>query len=140
MSYKLETQTRTVTERGITLPWTRETGGMLKPDGGREPKRTERGEVFVTLYTLEEVAEQGPWDSQGGDVLLLDFPEGLALEQAGLAVRETRGGYHRSGMTKAVLEQLLAQLAGTDVSAGTRLTEEGKSEGPHLHFDVPVSQ
>jgi hypothetical protein len=38
-------------------------------------------------------------------VLLLDYQEGLALERAGLAERETKGGYHRTDLLLEFLAQ-----------------------------------
>lgn len=86
-------RTRTVTEQGIELPYVKQSYGTAEV--------IERGTVFVTVSTLEQVSEQGAWDSQVGGALLLDEPEGLALEQAGLAVRETRGGYHGTDALRA---------------------------------------
>lgn len=99
----LTTETRTI--KGVLLPWKRvETcGPMTGADGtvwyaDRPPKGTivESGEVFIELNTLYELSEQDTWDSQFGSALLLGIHEGLALVEAGLAVQETRGGFHRT--------------------------------------------
>lgn len=99
----IEIITKTVEVRGIMLPWARWTpaavyrkGKNLTPDRPDPRKLLESGEVFVPLDTLYTLSEQDVWDSQFGSALLLGVHEGLALEQAGLAVQETRGGYHRS--------------------------------------------
>lgn len=111
----IEVTTRTVEQRGIVLPWQRveQTGPITLP-GGRvafedhPPKGTvlDEGEVFIPLDTLYALLEQERWDSQFEHAFLLDYHEGLALEAAGLAQRETRGGYHR---TQALVD-LLARL------------------------------
>lgn len=99
-----EWTTRTVVQRGIELPWERiERYGPTVIRGilrftDRPPKGTvlESGTVFIPASTLYELAEQDVYDSQFGKVLLLGTHEGYALEQAGLAVEETKGGYHRT--------------------------------------------
>lgn len=60
--------------------------------------------VFLTIDLLEEVDQQGVWDSQFGRVLLVDSLEGCALVQLGWAVEETRGGYHGTDELKAWLK------------------------------------
>jgi hypothetical protein len=92
--------TRTIEQRGIELPW-REIK-RYEPDKG---KVLGEGTVFVPLDTLCELAEQDRWASQFGSVLLLDYQEGLALERAGLAERETKGGYHRTDLLLEFLAQ-----------------------------------
>ncbi len=62
--------------------------------------------VFVRLSTLGELAEQGPYDSDAGRVLLLDKDEAAVLVAHGLAIRETRGGYHGSPMLERFFEIL----------------------------------
>jgi hypothetical protein len=108
-------EVRTIEQRGITLPWERwsptpvfRDGVNLTPDRPNPPERTDSGEVFVPVETLYELAEQDMWDSQFGKVLLLGTYEGLALEAAGLAVRETRGGYHRTDALVELIELLEA--------------------------------
>lgn len=95
--------TRVVEQKGITLPWERwspravfRDGVNLTPERPDPPVLQDSGEVFVPLDTLYELAEQGIWDSQFGSAFLLGAYEGLALEAAGLAERETKGGYHRT--------------------------------------------
>lgn len=106
--------TRTIEQRGIELPWQRvERYGPYEINDGsgrytdNPPKGTvlDSGVVFIPLSTLEDLAEQDVYDSQFGRVLLLDYHEGLALEAAGLAAKETKGGYHR---TDKLLEFLKA--------------------------------
>ena len=105
--------------RGIRLPWQRveRTGPIPTADGrvmhaDHAPKGTvlDSGEVFIPLETLEELAEQGQWDSQFGSAYLLGTHEGLALEAAGLAERETRGGYHRTDALRAFLDAAYDQI------------------------------
>jgi hypothetical protein len=90
---------RTVVEHCIVLPYVRYRRHSGN-DNGSFTTWSEyppvRGEVFISRQDLETLAEQGVWDSQFGQVLLLGPCEGLALEQAELAVLETKGGYHRS--------------------------------------------
>lgn len=80
---------RTVVQKGIELLW--EQRKAYEPDKG---KVVRTGRVFITEETLWELSKQGQWDSQFGGSYLLAMDQGLALEQAGLAVRETKGGYH----------------------------------------------
>lgn len=104
--------TRTVQEKGLWLPWERvERYGPQRINGktlfeDRPPKGTvlESGTVFVTESTLYEVAEQGTYDSQFGSALLLGPYEGPALVKAGLAVEETRGGYHGTDKLRRLLD------------------------------------
>lgn len=84
---------------GVWLPYVRKALVMT----GRPE---ESGCVFVDADTICEVAEQGVWDSQFGDALLLGALEGLALEQAGLAVQETRGGYHGTDECVALVKRM----------------------------------
>lgn len=94
--------TRTVEEKGIVLPWQRiEPYGPFQMADGRwtdnPPKGTvlESGEVFIPYSSLWDVAERTI-----DDYLAERMPpnvnshEQMALEQAGLADRETRGGCH----------------------------------------------
>lgn len=100
---------RTVVEHGIVLPYVRyrrhsgNTNGDFTIWSEWPPVR---GEVFIPRGDLEQLAEQDVWDSQFGQVLLLGPCEGLALEQAELAVRETKGGYHRSEKLLELLKTL----------------------------------
>lgn len=108
--------TRTIEVKGIVLPWeeverygsdlTYADGRQMYPE--RKPTGTvvASGEVFISLDTLYELSEQDVWDSQFGSAYLLGHHEGLALEKAGLAVRETRGGYHRSETLLKFLESV----------------------------------
>lgn len=82
-------RTRLVPERGVEL------------DG-----------VFVPLEVLGELAEQDVWDSQfGRDAFLIrDRTIAHVLEANGLAIKETKGGYHRGPK----LQQLLRDLAQED--------------------------
>lgn len=100
---EIKLTTRLIAQRGIELPWQRierygpNTMLIATPESKqRPPKGTvlEEGTVFIPYETLWKVAEQDVWDSQMGSPLLLGYQEGLALEQAGLAVAETKGGYH----------------------------------------------
>ena len=91
MNEQLNWTTRTIEEKGIELPWERRANPWEA-----HPAMGSSGIVFIPVSTLEELAEQDVWDSQFGSAFLLGYHEGLALEQAGLAVRETKGGYHRS--------------------------------------------
>lgn len=116
----IEITSRPVEEKGVVLPWERRErygSEMVYPNGHaregeqiypeRQPTGTviESGEVFIPMRTLHAIAEQDVWDSQFGGALLLGYHEGMALEKAGLAVQETKGGYHRS---EALLELLRA--------------------------------
>lgn len=111
MTEILKWTTRTIEQKGIELPWQRiERYGPQEIDGRiffeeRPPKGTviEEGTVFIPESVLYEVAEQGVWDSQFGNALLLDTHMGYALEQAGLADRETRGGYHGTEKLRLLL-------------------------------------
>lgn len=47
-----------------------------------------------TFRHCEELAEQGPWDSQFVHALVFQFHKKLALVGAGWAEEETRGGVH----------------------------------------------
>lgn len=98
---------RTYVERGVRLPY-------------RTPARPGNesmvGEIFIPERTLWELAEQDTHDSQFGMPLLLDYYEGFALEQAGLAVRETRGGFHRSATLLTFLDSMAA-VADARISA-----------------------
>lgn len=94
------TVTRVV--EGVVLPYVRKPYRI----GIGDPVADETGTVFVDASTLVELSEQDVYDSQFGSVLLLDSREGLALEQAGLAVQETRGGYHGTDAVKALVKRL----------------------------------
>lgn len=123
---KMSEQIRTV--KGIVLPYRRKTDvdwvpatmtdieteppQNLRQSGPGQPVfiktwKWETGEVFIDEDTLLELSEQGLWDSQFGKVLLLNDPrEGAALEEAGLAVQETKGGYHRTDALLKLLQRL----------------------------------
>lgn len=104
--------TRTIEQKGIELPWRRLEGyGPQEINGrtffeDRPPKGTvlEGGTVFIPESTLYELAEQDVYDSQFGSPVLLGTHEGLALVAAGLAVEETKGGYHRTDKLLRLLE------------------------------------
>lgn len=95
----ITTQTRQVTEVGIKLPYVRR--------DYRTKQFVDRGTVFITIETLEELAEQDMYDWCGTRCAIdLGHLEGLALEQAGLVARATRGGYHRTEMLSPFLANL----------------------------------
>lgn len=84
---------RTVTVKGIELP---------VPAGECD---TSPEVVFVDQKLLAKLADYGDWDTQFGRTpLLLDPETGYALVDAGLAVKETRGGYHGTDELRAALE------------------------------------
>lgn len=62
-------------------------------------------DVFLTMTLLEECAEQGTWDSQFGQVLLINPAEGCALRQLGWAAQETKGGYHGTDALREWLKE-----------------------------------
>lgn len=63
--------------------------------------------VFVPFSLLGELAEQGEYDSQFGDAFLIhDKKMAQVLEASGLAIHETRGGYHRGPFLEKMLEEL----------------------------------
>jgi hypothetical protein len=62
------------------------------------------GYVFVPHEDIERVADQDPYAADAGYPLLLDRLHGLALEQAGLAIHETRGGYHGTDAARQLLK------------------------------------
>jgi len=105
---------RTIVEDGIVLPWERWTvppviladGRNVTPDRPNPPVLQETGEVFIPLNLLYELGEQDQWTSAFGNAFLLGPHEGLALEAAGFAVRETKGGYHRTDALVAWLASL----------------------------------
>lgn len=109
---KLRWATRTIEQKGIVLPWKRvEHHGPQEINGrrffeDRPPKGTvlERGTVFIPETTLYELAEQGTYDSQFGSAFLLGVHEGYALAEAGLAVQETKGGYHGTDKLRRLLK------------------------------------
>jgi hypothetical protein len=110
---KIEIKTRTVEERGIELPWERwsypavfKDGVNLTPERPHPSVLEEFGTVFITMSDLYALSEQDIWDSQFGSALLLGTHEGLALVAAGLAVLETKGGYHRTDKLLALIEEL----------------------------------
>ncbi len=74
-----------------------------------------RGTVFVSLSTLYEVCERTTDDYLRGSLPpSIGFREGLALEQAGLARRETRGGYHGTEAGNRVLDELHQQIPASE--------------------------
>lgn len=99
---------RTTWVLGIELPW--QEIKRYDPEKGTVLRE---GRVFVEMSTLYAVSEQGVWESQFGNVLLLDYLEGLALEAAGLAEQETRGGYH----TTELLTEFLREYEARSVAA-----------------------
>lgn len=66
--------------------------------------------IFVDMETLGRVNDQDIWDSQFGEACLLPPKIGRVLVQAGLAVEETRGGYHRTDKTGELLDALYEQM------------------------------
>lgn len=90
----------TKTIKFITLPWNKLANGYDKLGGRAEIGDVlESGIVDIPLNKIYRLAEQDRWDSQfGGAFIDLDTKEGWALEQAGLAERETRGGHHRTDL------------------------------------------
>jgi len=110
---KINVTSRTVVEKGILLPWERwsippvfgKEGDNLTPERPDPPVLLDSGTVFITMDMLYELSEQDRWDSQFGRVLLLPPHEALALEAAGLAERETKGGYHRTDKLVAFIEE-----------------------------------
>lgn len=70
----------------------------------------DQGTVFVPLSTLESVCERTTDDYWSGVTPpIVGHREGLALEQAGLAERETRGGYHGTDAGRQALNDLWHQ-------------------------------
>lgn len=99
---------RVITQRGIWLPYRDERRRWNSDYTKLEVYQVTEGTVFVTESDLEELSNQERWDSSFGSALLLGHLEGIALEQAGLAIKETRGGYFRS-------DTLQDFLAGLDI-------------------------
>lgn len=100
---KLEWSERTVVERGIILPWQRvERYGPQNIEGRilfayRLPKGSvlEAGDVFISYNELWAVAERTIDDYIVGNAIAdISYHGQMALEQAGLADAETRGGCH----------------------------------------------
>jgi hypothetical protein len=109
----IKVTSRTVVEKGVLLPWERwsypavfKDGKNLTPDRPHPPVLLDSGSVFVPLDTLYELSEQDVFDSQFGSAFLLHGDVGPALEQAGLAAQETRGGYHRTEKLLTLIERL----------------------------------
>lgn len=105
------------TEVGVVLPYRREHHGpwdFSTTPASLPVERVEEGTVFVSWATVQELADQQPFDSEFGGALLLDLYEGLALEQAGFAVQETRGGYHGTKKTKKLNKHLSATYESAD--------------------------
>lgn len=130
---QIATETRII--YGVRLPWQRveKYGPNQDPSGAwsdHPPKGTvlDSGEVFVSLSTLEELAEQDEWDSQFGSAFLLDLHQGLALEAAGLAVSETRGGYHRSESLQQFIDEAYELIAQAKQAERDRQAEVGASQ------------
>lgn len=86
------------TIKGIVLPWE-----WVNPYDAQKEKRN--GEAFIEWSVLDELAEQDVWRSQIFGAFLIEQDQGLALEQAGLAIHENRGGYHRTDELLALLKQ-----------------------------------
>lgn len=109
--------TRTVTQYGIELPWERverygpQYNKHLETWSDNPPKGTvlESGTVFIELGVLEELMEADHSFGMGG-AYLVGYREGMALEVAGLASQETRGGYFTSDEQRAKLQPLIDSL------------------------------
>jgi hypothetical protein len=103
---------RTVVIEGIELPWVEREryGPYTTPHGvliDKPPKGTvlNQGAVFIPFDLLHEVAERTSNDYVAGYLSPdVDYRQGLALEEAGLAVLETRGGYHGTDKLRKYLE------------------------------------
>jgi hypothetical protein len=70
--------------------------------------------VWVSYEFLEELSDQGVFDSQFGKVLLANRDQERVLEARGLAERETRGGVHRG----SGLEEFMKGLEWPEEEAG----------------------
>lgn len=103
----IELKTRQIAQRGIELPYRHERMGYDPEQNKLVVRSVDEGTVFISESTLGELVEQERYASEFGSVLLLGMFEGVALEQAGLAERETKGGYHRT----AALQQLMERLS-----------------------------
>lgn len=97
---KISWKRRLVTETGVTLPYAEK----KRWDGESIPA----GTAFIPLDLLEELSEAtDPW----GSVLIInDQYAAWALEQAGWAVRQTRGGYVSSAVFRDLLPQMYDDL------------------------------
>jgi hypothetical protein len=103
---EIQINTRMVEEKFITLPWEdRKTTEVRKTDLGNNCTRydvvayevIDSGIVDSPLDLVYRLSEQDVWDSQFGSAFIgLSVKQGWAIEQAGLGVRETRGGHHRT--------------------------------------------
>lgn len=86
----MEWKTRTVKQRGLELPYKRQDSNT-----GYHKKAVESGTVFISEDVLMSIAKRTEddylWDAVPFQIGKL---EGLALEQAQLAVREPRNGFH----------------------------------------------
>jgi len=114
------------TEVGIELPYRIEHGKWnFKVDPAvREVTKVDEGTVFISWSLIEELSGVTT-DSLGmGGSLIIGHREGYALEQAGFAVQETRGGYHGTEATK----ELEAHLAKTYTEAVDPLRAEAVEE------------
>lgn len=108
---------RTVVQHGIELPWERrERYGPQYMKGAKAwtdhpPKGTvvESGTVFIELGTLEELMEADHSLGMGG-AYLMGYHEGMAVELAGLASQETRGGYYTTSEQRERLGSLIERL------------------------------
>jgi hypothetical protein len=81
---------------------------------------------WVSLEELENLAEQGPLDSAfgAGSFHVSTSAVGRALTAAGLATRETRGGYHGTPVLARLLDNLHeSEDNGTGESTGTGVRE-----------------
>lgn len=106
-----EWSTRTIEEQGLMLPWQRiERYGPITIEGyttDKPPKGTvlEEGTVFVPYDVLWAVAERTSDDAFMGNMPPhVGYHEQLALEQAGLADGETRGGCHGTDKLREFLK------------------------------------
>ena len=87
---RVEIVTKTVEVQGLELPWVKRK--LYAPN---KNQIIDSGMVFIPLDLLEEVANRTNDDYiYGIPPPSLTYPMQLALEQAKLAERETRGGYH----------------------------------------------
>lgn len=116
MNYPLTS--RTSIQRGIELPWERRERYGPQPTGpgskimtDHPPKGTvlESGTAFISIGVLEELLEADHSLGMGG-AYLCGYHEGMALEMADLATRETRGGYFTTDDQRARLSAIIDDL------------------------------
>jgi hypothetical protein len=104
MSYPIVT--KTVEVHGIELPWVRR-----KAYAPQKGIVLGRGTAFIPLTLLEEVAQRTIDDYLYGNMPPeLDSEQQLALEQAKLAEKETRGGCHGTDKLRRWLNKALVQF------------------------------